>query len=144
VEQLRGILPTLVTYFSSSEFVVYTYAAVTLERILLLKRDDGFVFTKADLTPLLQDLLGSLFALIETDTRPEKLAENDFLMRCLFFLDILMIGVMRVMIVSRDALAPFSHVATQHLISILSEISKNPSNPRFNHYLFECLAALIR
>ena len=56
----------------------------------------------------------------------------------------LRVGVMRVMIASRDALAPFSEVATRHLVSILAEISKNPSNPRFNHYLFECLAALIR
>lgn len=69
-------------YLSRSEFVVYTYAAVTLERILLLKREDGPVFTKTDLAPLLQDLLGSLFQSIERDTRPEKLAENDFLMRC--------------------------------------------------------------
>jgi exportin-2 (importin alpha re-exporter) len=82
IEQLRGILPTLVGYLSSSEFVVYTYAAVTLERILLLKREDGPVFTKTDVAALLQDLLGSLFQSIERDTRPEKLAENDFLMRC--------------------------------------------------------------
>jgi exportin-2 (importin alpha re-exporter) len=55
-----------------------------------------------------------------------------------------MIGVMRVMTVSRDTLAPFLQVSIQHLLSILAEISKNPSNPRFNHYLFECIAALIR
>lgn len=84
-DQLRGILPTLVTYLESSEFVVYTYAAVTLERILLLKREDGPVFTKTDVAPLLQNLLSSLFKSIERDTRPEKLAENDFLMRCLSY-----------------------------------------------------------
>lgn len=66
--------------------MVYTYAAVTLERILLLKRDEALVFTKTDLAPLLQGLLGSLFKSIEKDPRPEKLAENDFLMRCIFFL----------------------------------------------------------
>jgi exportin-2 (importin alpha re-exporter) len=63
-------------------FVVYTYAAVTLEKLLLLKREEGLVFTKTDLAPLLQNLLGALFGLIERDTSPEKLAENDFLMRC--------------------------------------------------------------
>jgi exportin-2 (importin alpha re-exporter) len=77
------ILPTLVTYLSTAEFVVYTYAAVTLERILLLKPDGAPIFTKADVAPLLQDLLGSLFTLIEKDPAPEKLAENDFLMRCM-------------------------------------------------------------
>jgi exportin-2 (importin alpha re-exporter) len=81
-EQLRAILPTLVAYLSTSQFVVYTYASVTLERLLLLKRDGAAVFTKTDLAPLLQELLASLFGLIEGDTRPEKLAENDFLMRC--------------------------------------------------------------
>jgi len=52
--------------------------------------------------------------------------------------------MMRVMAVGRDTLAPFLEISTQHLVGILVEISKNPSNPRFNHYLFECLAALIR
>ena len=83
VEQLRGLLPTLVAYLTSLEFVVYTYAAVTLDRILVLKRDGTAVFTKTDLQPLLQEILGQLFSLIEKDTRPEKLAENDFLMRCI-------------------------------------------------------------
>lgn len=113
---------------------MYTYAAVTIERILLLKRDNSPIFTKTDLTPLLQDLLGSLFGLIERDPAPEKLAENDFLMKCL----------MRVMTISRETMAPFVEVTIQHLVGILAEISKNPSNPRFNHYLFEALAALIR
>jgi exportin-2 (importin alpha re-exporter) len=59
-------------------------------------------------------------------------------------LELLIVGVMRIMTVSRETLAPFLQVATQHLVGILAEISKNPSNPRFNHYLFETLAALIR
>ncbi len=124
---------------------MYTYAAVTLERILLLKREGGPVFTKTDVAPLLQNLLSSLFKSIERDTRPEKLAENDFLMRCWILSTLsLMIGMMRVMAVSRETLMPFLQVCTDHLVGILAEISKNPSNPRFNHYLFECLAALIR
>lgn len=55
-----------------------------------------------------------------------------------------MVGLMRVFTVSRDTLGPLLEISTQHLVGILGEISKNPSNPRFNHYLFECLAALIR
>jgi exportin-2 (importin alpha re-exporter) len=55
-----------------------------------------------------------------------------------------MVGLMRVFIVSRDTIEPLLGVSTQHLVGILVEISKNPSNPRFNHYLFECLSALIR
>jgi len=84
IEQLRTVLPTLISYLAPSAFVVYTYAAVTLERLLLLKREEGMVFTKTDLAPLLQNLLAALFGLIERDTSPEKLAENDFLMRCTY------------------------------------------------------------
>jgi len=51
---------------------------------------------------------------------------------------------MRVLTVSREAISPYLEISTQHLVGILAEISKNPSNPRFNHYLFESLAALIR
>jgi hypothetical protein len=83
IEQLRTILPTLISYLAPSAFVVYTYAAVTLERLLLLKREEGLVLTKNNLAPLLQNLLAALFGLIERDTSPEKLAENDFLMRCM-------------------------------------------------------------
>ena len=145
IEQLRTVLLTLISYLAPSAFVVYTYAAVTLERLLLLKREEGMVFTKTDLAPLLQNMLAALFSLIERDTSPEKLAENAFLMRCIFAERMsLILGLMRVMTVSRDTLEPFLQVSTQHLLGILGEISKNPSNPRFNHYLFESLAALIR
>lgn len=82
MDQLKTALPVLVEYLAKTEFVVYTYAAVTLERLLFLKRENAAVFTKTDLAPVLQDLLGSLFGLIERDPAPEKLAENDFLMKC--------------------------------------------------------------
>ena len=133
-------------YLATEDYVVYTYAAVTLDRLLLLKRDNVPIFTKTDLSPLLQDLLGSIFQRIIVDPRPEKLAENDFLIKCSLPLPLrsLIIGMMRVMVTSRDGLEPYMPVLTQNLVGILGEISKNPSNPRFNHYLFECLAALIR
>jgi exportin-2 (importin alpha re-exporter) len=143
-EQLNAIFPVLGLYLQKSEFVVYTYAAVTLERILALKRDGTAVFTKTDLAPLLQDLLGSLFGLIERDPAPEKLAENDFLMKCMSAAGRADVGLMRVFTVARETMTPLVEVSTQHLVGILAEISKNPSNPRFNHYLFESIAALIR
>jgi exportin-2 (importin alpha re-exporter) len=81
-EQLRTIMPFLVAYLSTEDYVVYTYAAVTLDRLLLLKRDGVPIFTKTDLAPLLRDILASTLQKIEVDPRPEKLAENDFLMKC--------------------------------------------------------------
>lgn len=39
-------------------------------------------FNAADIGPALQPLLGKLFALIDKGQTPEKLAENDVLMKC--------------------------------------------------------------
>lgn len=51
---------------------------------------------------------------------------------------------MRVIVTARGALAPSYATVMQHLVAILGEISKNPSNPKFNHFTFESISALIR
>src|SRR4051794_13447774 len=51
---------------------------------------------------------------------------------------------MRVIFTSHDDMAPYVTDIMSHLNKILVEISKNPSNPRFNHYVFESIGALVR
>ena len=51
---------------------------------------------------------------------------------------------MRVIITARSTLASSYEAVFTRLINILGEISKNPSNPKFNQYCFESLSALIR
>jgi exportin-2 (importin alpha re-exporter) len=51
---------------------------------------------------------------------------------------------MRVIITARQSLAPSYAPILARLVGILGEISKNPSNPKFNQYCFESLSALIR
>ncbi|GES89790.1 importin-alpha export receptor [Rhizophagus clarus] len=92
------------------------------------------LFTKADIKPYTQELLINLFRLIEAGTTPETLAENDYLMK----------AVMRVIFTSHDDVAPYVSDIMGHLNKILVEISKNPSNPRFNHCVFESIGALVR
>lgn len=41
-------------------------------------------------------------------------------------------------------MTPIYGTVLQHLMSITGEISKNPSNPKFNHYTFESISALVR
>lgn len=53
-------------------------------------------------------------------------------------------AVMRVIIISRSDMIPYVNVIMGKLTQILSIVSKNPSNPRFNHYIFESIGALIR
>ncbi|OBT48136.1 hypothetical protein VE00_01010 [Pseudogymnoascus sp. WSF 3629] len=134
-EQWQAAFPPLVQNLASPNYVVYTYASIAVERVLSLVDDSGkHVFGKDQVQPYAKDLVEHLFHLIENDAAPEKIQENEFLMRC----------VMRVLIVIREGVIPITDTVLQHLINITEIISRNPSNPRFYYYHFEALGALIR
>lgn len=76
--QLIEILPVLAGLLESNEFVVYTYAAITIERILSIRETNAataFVFKKTDLAGSSHLLLKNLFDLVfKQGSSPEKLA----------------------------------------------------------------------
>lgn len=136
-QQLIDAFPLLSNSLKSSDFIVYTYAAITIERILAIrdKTDNNkTMFQKSDIAPVSKDLLTNLFALISKGTTPEKLAENEFLMKCVF----------RILTSSKDAIVPYADVLLNQVINILGIISKNPSNPRFSHFTFEVIGAIVK
>ncbi|KAK6541749.1 importin-alpha export receptor [Orbilia ellipsospora] len=133
-DQLIQIIPLLITHLGSSNYVTYTYSAITIERVLYLQVDKKPLFSKEEIGPASGELLTQLFKLIFKAATPEKIAENEFLMRC----------VMRILVICREDSANNSEFVLEYLIKITNQISKNPSNPRFNHYHFEALGALIR
>ena len=134
-QQWQQIMPLLVNHLGNSNYVVYTYAAIAVERILYLTGENGRpLIDPTSITPLAKDLVEHLFSLIEKDAAPEKVQENEFLMRC----------VMRVLIVIKEGLTPLTDILLQHLIKITSIIYINPSNPRFYYYHFEAIGALVR
>ncbi|RHZ79547.1 hypothetical protein Glove_144g27 [Diversispora epigaea] len=133
-QQLITVFPLLVKHLNSSNYVVHTYASIAIERILFMRKDNNMVFNRTDIKPFTQELLVSLFRLIEAGSTPETLAENDYLMK----------AVMRVIFTSREDTGSYVAEIMGHLNKILSIISKNPSNPRFNHYVFESIGALVR
>ncbi|KAI8375933.1 Cse1-domain-containing protein [Radiomyces spectabilis] len=133
-DQLLTVFPLLVNHLKSKDYVVHTYAAIAIERILFIRQGKQMLFTAADIKLYTEELLSLLFALIERGDTPEKLSENDYLMR----------AVMRVIITSRQDMTPYVNAIMKKLTDILAMVSKNPSNPRFNHYIFESIGALIR
>ncbi|TYJ56359.1 hypothetical protein B9479_002907 [Cryptococcus floricola] len=133
-EQLVSVLPLLVQHLGSDNYVISSYAAITIERILFIKVERQALFTQADVRPFAENILMALFGNIEKGTTPEKVAENDYLMKC----------AMRVIITARQSLTPSYQGILEHLVSILGKISQNPSNPKFNQYCFESVSALIR
>ena len=127
--------PLLVNHLGASNHVVYTYAAIAIERTLSLTTSAGeTMITKDDVVPLAKDLLQQLFKLITKDSAPEKIQENEFLMRC----------VMRVLIVIRENVQPIADMVLRNLVAITMVIRHNPSNPRFYYYHFEAIGAIIR
>lgn len=133
-EQLASVLPLLVRHLGSSNYVCYTYAAITIERILFMKSGKTPMFNYTDIQPLTDTILSALFARILGGGTPEKVAENEYLMKC----------AMRVIITAKGSLALTYPNTLSKLVEILGIISKNPSNPQFNQYTFESVSALIR
>lgn len=84
--QILGCLPLLVNHLSFPNYAVYTYAAITIEAILNLNKKDNVLIEKMDIIILSKELLENLFKLIEKASTPEKLSENDFLMKCWYFM----------------------------------------------------------
>ncbi|ODV97532.1 hypothetical protein PACTADRAFT_36401 [Pachysolen tannophilus NRRL Y-2460] len=138
-QQLLEAFPLLSAHFQSNDYAVYTYTAITIEKILSLRNPEDhskLLFSKKDISKEASfELIMNLFRLIFSrgDT-PEKLAENEFLMKC----------IMRVLLTTEDSLDQASLDILQQLLRAVDIISKNPSNPRFSHYTFESIGALIK
>ncbi|CUM63920.1 uncharacterized protein PRCAT00001508001 [Priceomyces carsonii] len=137
-EQLITTIPLLIQHLQDENQVVYTYSAITIEKLFSMTNfnDHQAVFLKSDIKPYVQELLNSLFLLIlSKEQSPEKLAENEFLMKC----------VMRVLTTVEDLIEEsFKFAIASQLLRILKIISRNPSNPKFSHYIFESLGLIIK
>ena len=136
-EQRLSGLPLLVQHLESGNYVICSYAAITIERILFMKAPNSTsqpLFSPEDVRPFAETILMACFRTIMSGGSPEKIAENDHLMKC----------VMRLIITSRQTLASVHAPILQQLTAILAEIAKNPSNPKFSQFVFESISALIR
>ncbi|EKM56806.1 uncharacterized protein PHACADRAFT_141741 [Phanerochaete carnosa HHB-10118-sp] len=132
--QLLSVLPLLVQHLASINYVCYTYAAISIERILFIKQSGQLLFIQADIHEFAPDLIDALLKKVEQGATPEKVAENDYLMKC----------IMRVIITARSSLLSTFEKTLNRLVTILGIISKNPSNPNFDQYIFESISALMR
>ncbi|KAF2097453.1 putative chromosome segregation protein Cse1 [Rhizodiscina lignyota] len=127
--------PLLVKHLGSSNYVIYTYASIAVERVLTMHGDDRTpVIPTETVTGLSKDLLQHLFSLMTRDKAPEKIQENEYLMKC----------VMRVLLVIKDGVLPITDMVLKSFISITMVIRHNPSNPKFYYFHFEAIGALIR
>ena len=132
--QWQDAFPLLVKHLGSPDYVVHTYAAIALERTMALTTNSRPTISTGNVKGLAPQVLQHLFSLIEENLAPAKLQENEFLMRC----------VMRVLIIIKEEVVPLVDEILRHLVKITQISSENPSNPRFCYYLFEAIGAFIR
>lgn len=129
-EVALDLFPKAAALLASTHNVVHSYAAVLVERLLAQRIDGAPAFTPEQLGPFLQPLLERLFAALRL---PES-GENEYVMR----------AVMRLVAFVGNAIAPVAAPALQQLCDILLAVARNPTQPGFNHYLFESIAALVK
>mmetsp|Transcript_22084 Transcript_22084/g.77407 ORF Transcript_22084/g.77407 Transcript_22084/m.77407 type:complete len:992 (-) Transcript_22084:120-3095(-) len=140
----KELLMTLIGYIGpflgSSHYVVHTYAAAAIERMLTVRVGVAgaggaggprpLAVTPDDLEPYVEPLMTSLFALMNAPDYPE----NDYLMKC----------VMRIVNVCKTKVTPHIGPVLESLTAVLKRVCANPSQPHFNHFLFETVAVLVR
>ena len=113
---------------TSEHVVVATYAASCIERLLVVKDGNIPRFTAADLKPFTNDILTAAFSRLSQDA----FQNNEYIMRL----------VMRVLAVSKGDVTEKANAIMQELQKIIDRISKNPTIPAFDHYVFESVACL--
>lgn len=129
-------LPFLVKHLRNPNFIVHTYAAAAIEKMFTLRvtqavsGSDVTLISTQDVKPELEMLLNNLFAVMELPCS----AENEYVMK----------SVMRTFSLSRADVIPYLNALLHALTKKLMLVSKNPSKPHFNHYLFETLCLSVK
>uniref|UniRef100_A0A0X3PS99 Exportin-2 n=1 Tax=Schistocephalus solidus TaxID=70667 RepID=A0A0X3PS99_SCHSO len=138
----RGLLPSATipvlvnlvpNFLAANSPVVHNYAAVLLEKLLLMTLPDQPILTplvsKMDISA--PDLL--IQRLLETLSRQCSL-ESVYLMRAL----------LRACACLEDRCLPSMNILVPHLVNRLGQVVKNPTKPQFNHFLFEVICLSVK
>ncbi|KAG1687432.1 Exportin-2 [Nymphon striatum] len=131
-EVLVGSIPFIVNFLSSKNVVIHTYAAHAIERFFVIKDPSGkqTLISSADIRNCAQNLLQNLFAVLELPGS----AENQYVMR----------AIMRTFSLLQVEVLPYLSTLLPKLTEKLIAVSRNPSKPDFNHYLFETFSVSIK
>ncbi|KAG2385935.1 hypothetical protein C9374_003084 [Naegleria lovaniensis] len=123
------IFPLTIQLLYSYEPVVQTYAAWCIERLLVVRdENDKPRFTQQDVLPFAEQLLQGLFHALDNTE------ENEYIMK----------AIMRSTAALKEQMKPIMPAYISKITEVLGQVCKNPNNPKFNHYLFESYATVIR
>jgi exportin-2 (importin alpha re-exporter) len=121
----------LIESLKNNNRIIHTYSAWSIERILFLKEENNTQkYTKSDISSLSGDLLSNIFIALGYN----ESKENEYLMKLL----------MRLTSVLQEDMKKYLGKYLNILTKILYQVCGNPSNPSFNHYIFESYATVIK
>uniref|UniRef100_A0A671U2Y1 Exportin-2 n=1 Tax=Sparus aurata TaxID=8175 RepID=A0A671U2Y1_SPAAU len=130
-EQLLQAVPLLISHLQAESTVEHTYAAHALERLFTMRGPSNTtLITPAEMAPFTEQLLNNLFKSLALPGS----AENEYIMK----------AIMRSFSLLQEAIVPYIPTLIGQLTHKLLLVSKNPSKPHFNHYLFESLCLSVR
>ncbi|XP_009982430.1 PREDICTED: exportin-2 isoform X2 [Tauraco erythrolophus] len=130
-EQLLVSIPLLINHLQAESIVVHTYAAHALERLFTMRgTNNTTLITAAEMAPFVEVLLTNLFKAL---TLPGS-SENEYIMK----------AIMRSFSLLQESIIPYIPSVITQLTQKLLAVSKNPSKPHFNHYMFESICLSIR
>ncbi|KAK3928644.1 Exportin-2 [Frankliniella fusca] len=130
-EVVVGSLPKLINHLSAASPVVHTYAAASIEKILTIRGPDHQpMVKKEEVAQMAHVLLNSLFSALYLPAS----TENEYIMK----------AIMRSFSSLQENVIPFLAELLPKLTEKLAIVSRNPSKPHFNHYLFETIGLSIR
>uniref|UniRef100_A0AAY4E581 Exportin-2 n=1 Tax=Denticeps clupeoides TaxID=299321 RepID=A0AAY4E581_9TELE len=130
-EQLMQAVPLLIAHLQAESTVEHTYAAHALERLFTMRGPNNTtLITAAEMAPFTEQLLNNLFKALALPGS----SENEYIMK----------AIMRSFSLLQESIVPYVPTLIGQLTHKLLLVSKNPSKPHFNHYLFESLCLSIR
>lgn len=74
-------MPLMLVHLESDNFIIHTFSAIAVEKILSIKRGGEELFNSADVSAIVGKLSLSILALIFNQNTVEKMCENQFLIK---------------------------------------------------------------
>jgi len=140
------LLPMATQFLGREDFVLHSYAAIAIDRILAMREYPGddekapsggvraapkWKYPKEAVVKNLERVLVALFAVLN---QREESATNEYVMRC----------VLRVISRAEEGCASVLGPVLEAVAKMLLRVSRDGrGSPAFRHSMFECIAALI-
>merc|ERR1719375_1047778 len=133
---VERMLPAVVKHLSAQSAVVHTYAGICIEKTVMVRESaaQGIRAARFDPAALRAHLLPAVEPILQTIAAQRGIPMNEYLMRALARI----FSFLKMQ--AGDAAMP----TLRPLSSIILAVAENPSNPVFNHNLFEAMAAILK